>query len=256
LGTGRQSVMRYLILSDIHSNLEALEAVMQKAQGEYERAICCGDIVGYGPSPNEVTESIRALAPLVVRGNHEKAALGMVDLSLFNPLAKQAALWTRDVLTPENRDYLRMIPSGPIYDSGFTVVHGSVLDEDEYLIDREEALLNLRIALNSITFFGHTHIQGGFVVLQDGRSGVLNPVIRQGANEGELRIDPQHKYLINPGSVGQPRDYDPRAGFVIYDEAERLVRYFRAEYPIQMTQDKMLKAHLPQYLIDRLRLGR
>ncbi len=248
--------MRYLILSDVHANLEALEAVMLRARGEYDNVICCGDIVGYGPDPNAVTESIRGMDPLAVRGNHEKAALGMVDLSLFNPLAKQAALWTRDVLTPENREYLRMIPNGPIYHPSFTVVHGSLLDEDEYLIDREEAIVSLRNALNPVTFFGHTHIQGGFVVLQDGRSGVLNPAIRPGSDQGELRVDSQHKYLINPGSVGQPRDYDPRAAFVLYDDAELLVRYFRVDYAVQVTQEKMGKVNLPQYLIDRLRLGR
>ena len=210
--------MRYLVVSDIHANLEAMQAVLERSRGEYDKVICCGDIVGYGPNPNEVTEAIRELQPLVVRGNHEKAALGMVDLSLFNPLAKQAALWTRDVLTPENREYLRLIPSGPIYDSGITIVHGSVLDEDEYLIDRDEALLSLRNALTPITFFGHTHIQGGFVILEDGRSGVLNPLVRQEACEGELSIDPRHRYLINPGSVGQPRDYDARAAFVIYHQ--------------------------------------
>ena len=250
------AIMRYLVLSDIHANLEAMQAVMEQARGEFDQVICCGDIVGYGPNPNEVTETIHDLKPLVVRGNHEKAALGMVDLSLFNPLAKQAALWTRNVLTTENREYLRMIPSGPVYNSGFTVVHGSLLDEDEYLIDREEALLSLRNAPNAVTFFGHTHIQGGFVVLEDGRSGVLNPVIRQGAFEGELSIDPRHRYLINPGSVGQPRDYDPRAAYVIYQAEQQRVRYMRAEYPVQTTQEKMVKANLPPYLIDRLRLGR
>src|SRR6266508_3187346 len=117
--------MRFLILSDIHSNLEALEAVAEKARGEYDRAICCGDLVGYGPNPNEVTEYVRSLDPLVIRGNHEKAALGMVDLTLFNPLAKKAALWTQSVLSPENRDYLAAIPSGPVDESGFTLVHGS-----------------------------------------------------------------------------------------------------------------------------------
>ena len=248
--------MRYLILSDIHANLEAFEVVMNRSAGEYDRMICCGDIVGYGPSPNEVTDRIRQLNPMIVRGNHEKAALGMVDLSLFNPLAKQAALWTRNVLTPENRDYLRNIPSGPVYEEEFSVVHGSLLDEDEYLIDLEEAIQNLREALKAVTFFGHTHIQGGFVILQDGRTGLLNPAVRQGVSEGQLLLDSRHKYLINPGSVGQPRDHDPRAAFVIYDSAASVIRFFRLEYPVEVTQEKMRAASLPQYLIDRLSLGR
>jgi predicted phosphodiesterase len=248
--------MRFLILSDIHSNLEALEAVLEKASGEYDRVICCGDLVGYGPNPNEVTEAVRRLNPLIVRGNHEKAALGMVDLSLFNPLAKKAALWTQNVLTSENRDYLAAIPSGPIDESGFTLVHGSVLDEDEYLVDLEEALQSLHSAWNPLTFFGHTHVQGGFVFFRDGRAGFLNPEIKDGMNESQLRIDSQDRFLVNSGSVGQPRDYDWRAAYVIYDGEEKLVRYFRVGYSIDVTQDKMRAAQLPQYLIDRLSLGR
>jgi predicted phosphodiesterase len=248
--------MRFLILSDIHSNLEALEMVMHRAGGEYDRVICCGDIIGYGPNPNEVTEHIRAMHPLVVRGNHEKAALGLIDLSLFNPLAKKAALWTQRVLTAENSKYLRKIPPGPIDESEFTVSHGSLLDEDEYLVDLEEALQSLQKAWYPVSFFGHTHIQGGFVLFKDGRAGLLNPEIKRGVNEGQLQINPQNRYLINPGSVGQPRDYDARAAFVIYDQKELRVRYFRVDYPIEITQEKMREAELPQYLIDRLALGR
>ena len=248
--------MRFLILSDIHSNLEALEAVLEKTRGEYDRVICCGDLVGYGPNPNEVTESVRQLKPLVIRGNHEKAALGMVDLTLFNPLAKKAALWTQSVLTKENRDYLASIPSGPIDESGFTLVHGSVLDEDEYLVDLEEALQSLHSAWNPLTFFGHTHVQGGFVFFKDGRAGFLNPEIKNGMTESQLHIDSQNRFLVNSGSVGQPRDYDWRAAYVIYDGEEQLVRYFRVDYAIEATQEKMRTAQLPQYLIDRLSLGR
>jgi predicted phosphodiesterase len=248
--------VRFLILSDIHSNLEALEAVAEKARGEYDRVICCGDLVGYGPNPNEVTEYVRRLDPLVIRGNHEKAALGMVDLTLFNPLAKKAALWTQSVLTPENRDYLAAIPSGPVDESGFTLVHGSLLDEDEYLVDLEEALQSLHGAWNPLTFFGHTHVQGGFVFFKDGRAGFLNPEISKGRNESQLRIDSENRFLVNSGSVGQPRDYDWRAAYVIYDQSEQLVHYFRVDYPIEVTQEKMRSAQLPQYLIDRLSLGR
>jgi len=248
--------MRFLILSDIHSNLEALEAVMQRARGEYDRAMCCGDVVGYGPNPNEVTEYIRELDPLIVRGNHEKAALGLVDLTLFNPLAKKAALWTQSVLTTENSDYLQGIPSGPLDESQFTLIHGSLLDEDEYLVDLDEALQTLQKTWNPLTFFGHTHVQGGFVIFKDSRAGFLNPEMKKGIYESQLRIDLEGKFLVNPGSVGQPRDYDWRAAYAIYDQAQQLVRYFRAEYPVEITQEKMRAAQLPQYLIDRLSLGR
>lgn len=248
--------MRFLILSDIHSNLEALNTVLEQAKGQYDRVLCCGDIVGYGPSPNEVIETIQQLGAAVIRGNHEKAALGLVDLSLFNPLAKRAALWTQDQLTPDHREYLAQIPAGPLHIPPLTLVHGSLLDEDQYLVDLEDALENFSLARHPVTFFGHTHIQGGFVRFQDGRAGLLNPEIKRGASESQLRISPQHRYLVNPGAVGQPRDYDSRAAFVIYDADQQLVRYFRTSYSVETTQAKMSAAQLPQYLIDRLSLGR
>jgi predicted phosphodiesterase len=248
--------MRFLILSDIHSNLEALNTVLERAAGQYDQVLCCGDIVGYGPDPNAVIERIRELNPRVIRGNHEKAALGLVDLSLFNPLAKRAALWTQDELVAENRSYLKEIQAGPLDVPPLMLVHGSLLDEDQYLVDLEDALENFPLARHPVTFFGHTHIQGGFVRFQDGRAGLLNPEIKRGANESQLRIDPAQRYLINPGAVGQPRDYDSRAAFVIYNTDELIVRYFRTSYPLETTQSKMLDAQLPQYLIDRLSLGR
>ena len=248
--------MRFLILSDIHSNLEALNTVLEHAAGQYDQVLCCGDIVGYGPDPNAVIERIREFNPRVIRGNHEKAALGLVDLSLFNPLAKRAALWTQDELTADNRSYLKEIQPGPLDVPPLTLVHGSLLDEDQYLVDLEDALENFPLARHPVTFFGHTHIQGGFVRFQDGRAGLLNPEIKRGASESQLRIDPEQRYLVNPGAVGQPRDYDSRAAFVIYDTDELIVRYFRTSYPLEATQAKMLAAQLPQYLIDRLSLGR
>jgi predicted phosphodiesterase len=248
--------MRFLVLSDIHSNIEALDMVLEQAKGQYDSVLCCGDIVGYGPNPNEVISRLQELNPAVIRGNHEKAALGLVDLSLFNPLAKQAALWTQAQLTSTHLQYLQKIPMGPLNIPPLTIVHGSLLDEDQYLVDLEDALENFPVARYPVTFFGHTHIQGGFIRFKDGRAGLLNPEIKRGASESQLRIIPQHHYLVNPGAVGQPRDYDPRAAFVIYDTDEQVVRYFRAIYAIETTQAKMVAAQLPQYLIDRLSLGR
>jgi predicted phosphodiesterase len=248
--------MRFLILSDIHSNLEALNTVLENAAGQYDEVLCCGDLVGYGPDPNAVIERICEFHPRVIRGNHEKAALGLVDLSLFNPLAKRAALWTQDELKADSRNYLKEIQAGPLHVPPLTLVHGSLLDEDQYLIDLEDALQNFPLAAHPVTFFGHTHIQGGFVQFQDGRAGLLNPEIKRGSSESHLRIDPQQRYLVNPGAVGQPRDYDSRAAFAIYDTDESLVRYFRTSYPLETTQAKMAAAQLPQYLIDRLSLGR
>jgi predicted phosphodiesterase len=248
--------MRFLVISDIHANLEALEAVLASADGMYDKVACCGDIVGYGPDPNAVTESIRKLNPAIIRGNHEKAALGLVDLNMFNPLAKRASLWTQQQLSEESRKYLESIVVGPLDLDGFTLAHGSLLDEDQYLVDLDNATENFSLARFPVTFIGHTHIQGGFVQFQDGRHGILNPETRGGGVESQLRIDSAHVYMINPGAVGQPRDHDPRAAFVIYDQEEQLVRYFRTSYPFEKTQEKMRSALLPQYLIDRLKLGR
>ena len=248
--------MRFLVISDIHANLEALEAVLASAEGMYDKVACCGDIVGYGPDPNAVTESIRKMNPAIIRGNHEKAALGLVDLNMFNPLAKRASLWTQQQLSEESRKYLESINEGPLDLNGFTLAHGSLLDEDQYLVDLDNAAENFSLARFPVTFIGHTHLQGGFVQFQDGRHGILNPETREGGVESQLRIDSSHLYLINPGAVGQPRDHDPRAAFVIYDQDERLIRYFRTVYPLEITQEKMRSASLPQYLIDRLKLGR
>ena len=248
--------MRFLILADIHANLEALEAVLERARGQYDQVICCGDLVGYGPDPNQVTEAMRQLGPaLMVRGNHDKAAVGLTDLSWFNPLAGSAALWTQAQLSEENRRYLQAMPRGPADGHGFTVAHGSLLDEDQYLLSLEEALQSLSLAAHRLTFFGHTHVQGGFAWFKEQRAGALDPGLRKGAAESRLALDPENRYLINPGSVGQPRDHDPRAAFAVYDPARALVSYLRVEYPVGRTQQKMREAGLPPYLADRLSRG-
>jgi len=248
--------LRFLILADIHANLEALEAVLERARGRFDQVICCGDLVGYGPDPNEVTEAVRQLGPaLMVRGNHDKAAVGLTDLSLFNPLARSAALWTRNQLSEENRRYLQAVPRGPVKGDGFTVAHGSLLDEDQYLLDLGEALESLSLAAHRLTFFGHTHVQGGFAWFKEQRAGPLDPGLRKGAGESRLALDLENRYLINPGSVGQPRDDDPRAAFAVFDQERALVTYLRVEYPVGRTQKKMREAGLPPYLADRLSQG-
>jgi predicted phosphodiesterase len=248
--------MRYLILSDIHSNLEALDAVLEAARDKYDSLLCCGDLIGYGPNPGEVTDCLRALRPAMVRGNHDKAALGLADLTSFNPLARDAALWTRAVLKPEHLVYLRQIPPGPMTVADFTITHGSLIDEDEYLFQAAEASASLRLAWTSVTFMGHTPVQGGFALLPDSRILTLKPAFRSGASENRLLLEPGIRYLINPGSVGQPRDRDPRAAFAIYDTECNEVEYHRQAYPVEITQEKMVAVGLPEYLIHRLSVGR
>ncbi|HKS96829.1 MAG TPA: metallophosphoesterase family protein, partial [Terriglobia bacterium] len=156
--------MRYLILSDIHSNLEALETCLKVAEGQYERVLCLGDLVGYGPDPNAVTGRTRELAEAVIRGNHDKACAGITDAEDFNSLARVSTFWTRDELRPEHLAFLRNLPQGPLVLDGFELVHGSPLDEDEYIVGPLQALPALAHLAVQVSFFGHTHHQGGFVL--------------------------------------------------------------------------------------------
>jgi predicted phosphodiesterase len=249
--------MRTLILSDIHSNLTALEAVLGQAQGKYDQVICLGDIVGYGPDPNEVIERVRALQPAaVVRGNHDKACCGISDAQDFNAVARTAATWTREQLPAENLSYLRQLDTGPLAVAGFQIVHGSIRDEDEYVFTPRDAHENLELAQVPLTFCGHTHFQGGFALRDTGRLEVLRVRIEPGVGFAEYPIAPGAKYLINPGSIGQPRDGDPRAGFAFYDHEKPLVEYWRVPYDIEATQKRMKTAKLPEPLIARLSVGR
>jgi predicted phosphodiesterase len=236
--------VRFLILSDIHSNWDALDAVLNNAEGKYDVVLNCGDLVGYGPEPNRVVDWCRATNVGVVRGNHDKAAVGLADLEWFNPVAKEAALWTSEMLTEENRLYLATLPVGPVTIQDFTIQHGSPEDEDEYLIQPAD-LLGLNPA-HTLSFFGHTHVQGGFYIHRNG-IGYLS--------DHTVFIEETSAYLVNPGSVGQPRDHDPRAAFALYDSETRLVQYERTEYDVSATARKIVDAGLPEALGLRLFRG-
>jgi len=236
--------VRFLILSDIHANWDALDAVLNEADGKYDLVLNCGDLVGYGPEPNRVVDWCRATNAAVVRGNHDKAAVGLADLEWFNPVAKLSAVWTCEILTEVNRTYLGMLPVGPVTVQDFDLFHGSPADEDEYLItpsDVESLVLD-----RSLSFFGHTHVQGGFMMHRNG----VRPLAID-----SLFVDETAAYLVNPGSVGQPRDHDPRAAFAIYDSAARRVEYHRVEYDMRLTASKIVDAGLPEMLGSRLFRG-
>ena len=247
--------MRYLILSDIHSNLTALQTVLASAKGEWEQAVCLGDLVGYGPDPNEVIDAVRSLGAITIRGNHDKAVAGIDDVEDFNPIARAAVMWTRQQLRPENREFLQNLAQGPKTVDGFSIAHGSVYDEDEYVYAPELALDALTDAPTPLTFFGHTHLQGGFT-LRDEDVQVLHTAPGTGRESLSVAIEPDTKYLFNPGSIGQPRDGNPRAGFAIADLEGRTVEFWRIPYDIEQVQERMTRAGLPEPLILRLSFGR
>lgn len=247
--------MRYLILSDIHGNREALQAVLERAEGAYDEIVCCGDFAGYGADPNAVLDWARANVKLAVRGNHDKAVAGFEgDLGWFNPVARTAALWTQKTLTPENAAYLRDLPKGPLHAGRFQLVHGSPLDEDEYMVDTEDARQAFSYLESPLTFFGHTHLQGGFTWSRLRVEGIEKT--RRDMERRILDLNPDTAYLINPGSVGQPRDGDPRAAFILYDSEDGYLFYYRVAYDLETAQEKIRKAGLPAILAERLKSGR
>jgi len=247
--------MRFLILSDIHANLTALQAVLAAAKGRWDRALCLGDVVGYGPDPNEVIERVKELSSATIRGNHDKAASGLADAEDFNPVARMAADWTREHLRPENLEYLQKLPQGPLQRDGLAIVHGALHDEDKYVFAPAQALDGLLDSPSPVTFFGHTHFQGGFA-FRDQHLDVLQFHPEPGAHFAALRLEPQTRYLLNPGSIGQPRDGDPRAAFAVADLDHSVVEFWRVPYDIEAVQQRMKQAGLPEPLILRLAFGR
>jgi predicted phosphodiesterase len=246
--------VRYLVLSDIHANWEALEAVLAHARGQYDLIVCCGDLIGYGPDPNRVIEWARLNLHSVIRGNHDRACCGLDDLEWFNPIAQAASRWTMSQLTPENLAWLRALPQGPLVVEGFLLAHGSPLDEDEYVISISDAANVFSYLESNLTFFGHTHLQGGFAWVSGSRYSIGRPP--QDEDGLSVRIDPDGAYLINPGSVGQPRDGDARAAYALYDTETRELLLERAPYDFEAVRLKIEHAGLPPGLGVRLASGR
>lgn len=246
--------MRYLILSDIHSNDEALAAVLARVRRKkYDRIIVLGDFVGYGANPNRVIDRVRQLrkAKIMIRGNHDKVSVGLESGDLFNSIALAAARWTGERLTPNNRKFLKSLPQGPIIvDSDFGICHGSPRDEDAYIFSDYDAFLNFREGEWRVCFFGHSHIPSIFTLEPHG--------IRVEAIRGEharLALDPARRYLVNPGSIGQPRDRNTKASYMIFDSAERVCLFDRVAYDVDRAREKIYKAGLPAMLGDRLAIG-
>lgn len=251
--------LRILLLSDIHANLEALDACLAAAPA-HDLVVNLGDIVGYGASPNEVSERSRALGKIFVRGNHDKAVTGLIDLDEFNPMAAAAAIWTRDELTPENLEWLRALPPGPVTLPDMPdvqLVHGSPIDEDEYVVSLGDALAPLITLSVPVTFFGHTHMQGGFFANGSAADGFRPEYRTFGQPESvALQLKASTRYLINPGSVGQPRDGDWRAAFAVFDSDAQVVHFHRTPYNLKVAQDRIFSAKLPPRLATRLAAGR
>jgi diadenosine tetraphosphatase ApaH/serine/threonine PP2A family protein phosphatase len=244
--------MRYLILSDIHANLEALDAALA-AGPSADAVLVLGDLVGYGADPNAVIDRIRGLPRLtVIRGNHDKVGAGIDSVRSFNHLARHAIEWTAAALLPDRKQWLAALPQGPlVVDDMVEICHGSPFDEDVYIFDELDARRALETSSRPLCLFGHTHLPAAFCL--DREFEVVGPP--RGARF-ELTLAPGSKYLVNCGAVGQPRDGDWRASFGVLDTDARTVTIRRVEYDVAATQAKILDAGLPDLLAQRLGVGR
>jgi len=247
--------MRYLVLTDIHANLEALDACLTDARARgYQQTLVLGDLVGYGADPNAVIERVRALKPAaMVRGNHDKVASGLEPPDGFNAVARSAAHWTFDALTGPNRAWLAALPAGPhTVDDLIEICHGSPFDEDAYIFDELDALRALKVSARTLCLFGHTHYPVNFQLSAE----TFDSTGPSTLAESRIDLRPGRKYLVNPGSVGQPRDGDPRAAYAIADTGAARVELYRLAYPIEEAAAKVVDAGLPEVLAQRLTVGR
>ncbi len=241
--------MKYAIVSDVHGNIESLERALALI-GDEDTVLCLGDIVGYGPNPNECVRMIRARAQNAVLGNHDLAALENFGVEYFNDAARAAIAWTQGVLSDENRSWLNGLSYELRYPE-FLLVHGAPVNYFEYILDKRTAAKAFANTDAPLVFVGHTHIAEYWVQEPDGTIGHKH--MQSG---GELQLEEGRRYIIDVGSVGQPRDLNPDASFVLYDTATRRIEWVRYPYPIAEVQEKIHEAHLPDYLAVRLESGR
>ena len=240
--------MRIAIFGDIHANLEALEVVLADAREQgCTSYICLGDVVGYNANPRECLQIVQSLKCPVVKGNHDDYASSDSSLESFNPLAEVAIQWTRDQLTPAEKTWLGALPLISKL-RGFTVVHASLEDPGGwgYVLNQLDAAASFSKQTTKLCFFGHTHNPRAYI--KD--SSVVGLPFEQ------LVVEPDKRYFVNVGSVGQPRDGDWRAAYVVFDEEKRLIRLRRLRYDLEKTQGKILAAGLPPRLADRLAYGK
>ena len=243
-----------MILSDIHSNDEALAAVLARVRRKkFDKVVILGDFVGYGANPNRVVDRIRQIKreKVMIRGNHDKVVVGADSGELFNSIALFAARWTGERLSPANWKYIEALPLGPAtVDGDFAICHGSPLDEDAYIFSDVDAFLNFQEGNWKVCFFGHSHIPSVFTLE---KTAIRVEVVR--GEKTRFVLDPKKRYLINPGSIGQPRDRNPHAAYAIFDADERVVLFDRVPYDVARAREKILRAGLPAMLGDRLPLG-
>ena len=249
--------MKYLVISDIHANLEALEATLA-AGGDHDGLLVLGDLVGYGADPNPVVERIRALpSAAIIRGNHDKVAAGLDDVEGFNYLARHAIEWTAAALTPDNRAWLTALPKGPlVVDPLVEICHGAPFDEDTYICDDLDATRALRAARAPLCLYGHTHVPAAFRLERRGANGNMEMLGPPRGPRFRVALDRDAKYLVNCGAVGQPRDGDPQAAFGMLDTDAHVLTIMRVPYDVAAAQAKIIAAGLPEVLAQRLALGR
>lgn len=250
--------MRYLILSDVHANFEALSAVASHVRRKrFDRVIFLGDAVGYGASPNRVVDWLRGCGPsmVVVRGNHDRVCAGFEGGEYFNRYALEAATWTHDRLSHRNLEYVRELPEGPVeVTPSLAVCHGSTVDEDAYIFSGYDAQLAFEEMPHQVIFFGHTHIPSVFTLREENGNRALKVRLISGRRQ-VLDLDSSSRYLINPGSVGQPRDRDPRAAYAIFDDELARIYVYRVTYKVSEARKRIVQAGLPPILGDRLLHG-
>ncbi len=255
--------MRIAIISDVHSNLEALLAVLEDIdeRKNIEKIVSAGDIVGYNANPNECIDIIRARGILSVMGNHDSRAVGIESARKFSPHAKIAIEWTINELNPDNIKYLKSLPHVLALDDTLTLFHGQLNSHDNYLYSEEDAMNNLTLmeleGKPGPGFFGHTHVPALFV--QDKELNISNGNangLEKDTEDKTIQIDKDNRYLINPGSVGQPRDGDPRAAYAVYDTDSLEVTLRRVEYDVHTAMKKIRNTTLPERLAGRLKLGK